>query len=151
MLKLFVVIFALLTACTPPEEQQSVYDEIVAVEHAYMAAFEYGDATGMAKLYSEQARLLPSNRDFVSGRREIKQFWQGLMRLGIEVVKLETIEIDHSGHQAVEVGRYTIHAADEEMIDYGKYLVVWQRQEAQWFIHRHIWTTSMIKAHERRI
>jgi uncharacterized protein (TIGR02246 family) len=143
--------FAFLVACSPVEDQQNVYDEIVAVEQAYMAAFEYGDARSMAKLYSEQAQLLPSNRGFVSGRQEIKQFWQGLMRLGIAVVKLETIEIDHSGHQAIEVGRYTIHTVDEEMIDYGKYLVVWQRQEAQWFIHRHIWTTSMIKAHESRI
>lgn len=116
-----------------------------------MAAFTHADSTGLAKLYSVDAQLLPANRDFVSGRDDIKLFWQGLMHLGITTVKLETLEVDASGRQASEIGRYTIHTADDVMIDYGKYLVVWQQQQGQWFIHRHIWTTSMIKAHESRI
>lgn len=151
MKRFFVIFMLYLTACSPLEAPSTVYDEIVAVEQAYMAAFQHGDATGMAKLYSEKAQLLPANRDFVSGRQEIKRFWQGLMQLGIKTVKLETVEVNHSGSHAFEVGRYTIHTADSEMIDYGKYLVVWQRNETQWFIHRHIWTTSMIKIHESRI
>jgi uncharacterized protein (TIGR02246 family) len=147
----FIIFTLLLAACSPPQEYDAVYDEIVAVEQAYMAAFQHGDATGMAKLYSEEAQLLPANRDFVSGRQEIKRFWQGLMQLGIKTVKLETVEVNHSGSQAFEVGRYTIHTADSEMIDYGKYLVVWHQYKTQGFIHRHIWTTSMVKAHESRI
>jgi len=120
----------------------------VAVEQAFMAAFEFGDASGIAKLYSEQAQLLPSNRDFVSGRSEIKLFWQGLMQLGIATVKLEMMEVNASDDKAFEVGRYTFHTGEGAMIDYGKYVVVWQQQDGQWFLHRHSWTTIMIKVHE---
>ena len=141
----------LLAGCSASQDQQRVYDEIVAVEQAFMAAFEFGDASGIAKLYSEQAQLLPSNRDFVSGRSEIKLFWQGLMQLGIATVKLEMMEVNASDDKAFEVGRYTFHTGEGAMIDYGKYVVVWQQQDGQWFLHRHIWTTSLIKAHESRV
>jgi uncharacterized protein (TIGR02246 family) len=138
-------------ACSPTPNQQQIYNDVIAVEQAFMAAFGHADATGLAKLYSEDAQLLPANRDFVSGRHEIKLFWQGLMQLGITTVKLETLEVNASTESASEIGRYTIHTADDDMIDYGKYLVVWQQKQGQWFIHRHIWTTSMIKVHESRI
>lgn len=141
----------LLVACTPSQDKQTAYNDILAVEHAFTAAFQQGDASGIAKLYSGEAQLLPSNRDFVSGRDQIKTFWQGLMHLGIATIKLETLEIEASGQQAFEVGRYTIHIGSGEMIDYGKYLVAWRQQKGQWFLHRHSWTTSMIKAHEQGI
>jgi len=150
-LRFYLVSLLFLVACTPASNQQSAYDNVIAVEQAFMAAFKHADSTCLAKLYSEDAQLLPANRDFVSGRHDIKLFWQGLMQLGITAVKLETLEVDGSEGRASEVGRYTIHTADDEMIDYGKYLVVWRQHEGQWFIHRHIWTTSMIKAHESRI
>jgi uncharacterized protein (TIGR02246 family) len=146
-----LMLLFLLVACSPKQDSQASYDQIVAVEQAFMAAFQEENATAIAELYSDEAQLLPSNRDFVSGRHNIKLFWKGLMQLGIATVKLETIEVNASHDQAHEMGRYTIHTADDEMIDYGKYVVVWQKQQSHWFLHRHIWTTSMIKAHESRI
>ena len=138
-------------ACSPTSDQQQVYDDVIIVEQAFMTAFKHADSTELAKLYSVDAQLLPANRDFVSGRHEIKLFWQGLMQLGVTTIKLETLEVEASEGRASEVGRYTNHTAEDNMIDYGKYLVVWHQQEGQWLIHRHIWTTSMIKAHESRI
>jgi uncharacterized protein (TIGR02246 family) len=150
--RFFALLLLLIVAsCSPKQDSQASYEQIVGVEQAFMTAFQAADATAIAELYSEEAQLLPSNRDFVSGRHNIKLFWQGLLQLGIGAVKLETIEVDASHDQAYEVGRYTIHTPDGEMIDYGKYIVVWKKQEAHWFLHRHIWTTSMIKAHESRI
>lgn len=146
-----VAVILMLVACSPAADNQTTQNDIIAVEQAFMAAFSHGDATGISKLYSTEAKLLPSNRDFVSGRDDIRHFWQGLMNLGIEQVKLETLEVEHCQDQAYEMGRYTIHTAEDEMIDYGKYLVTWKQVEGTWYLHRHMWTTSMIKAHESRI
>jgi len=59
-------------ACSPTSDQQQVYDDVIIVEQAFMAAFKHADSTELAKLYSVDAQLLPANRDFVSGRHEIK-------------------------------------------------------------------------------
>ena len=146
-----LIVSLLMIACSPSDNNTSIYDEIVLVEQQFMAAFEHGDASGLAKLYDRDAQLLPANRDFVSGQSDIKAFWRGLMRLGIAAVKLETLEVEGKDSSAYEVGRYTIHAADGEMVDFGKYIVTWRKTEGQWSLYRHIWTTSMIKANETHI
>ena len=147
---LFTVLL-LITACSPSDQSTTIYDEIVAVEQQFMTAFEHGDASGLAKLYEVDAQLLPANRDFVSGRPKIKVFWRGLMQLGIAAVKLETLEVEGAGSLAYEMGRYTIHSSDDQMIDYGKYIVTWRKTEGQWSLYRHIWTTSMSKDNETHI
>jgi uncharacterized protein (TIGR02246 family) len=145
------ICLGLMTACTAPDQSAGLYDELVSVEQQFMAAFEQGDAAGLAKLYDANAQLLPANRSFVSGRADIKAFWRGLMQLGITAVKLETLEVEGMGKHAYEVGRYTIHTADDQMIDFGKYIVTWHKANGQWSLYRHIWTTSMIKDNETKI
>jgi ketosteroid isomerase-like protein len=33
--------------------------------------------------------------------------------------------------------------AEGNVLDRGKYVVVWQREQGQWRIHRDIWSTSL--------
>ncbi len=151
--KYFFVLIILFTlaACNNANNNEDVYDDIVAQEQAFMRAFEQQDVSRLASLYSSQAQLLPIYRPFVETKSEIERFWRGLMTLGIASVKLETLEVESYGDNAHEVGRYTIHLSDGDMIDFGKYVVVWKKERDQWLLHRHIWTTSMIKANESRI
>lgn len=146
-----LIILFTLTACNKPNINEGAYDDIVVQEQAFMRAFEQQDANQLANLYSEEAQLLPIYRPFVETKAEIARFWRGLMTLGIASVKLETLEVESYGDNAHEVGRYTIHLSDGDMIDFGKYVVIWKKESDQWLLHRHIWTTSMIKANESRI
>lgn len=150
--KVLIILSALLlSACDKADQQALLHKTIVAEQQAFMAAYQHGDASGIAKLYLDDAKVMPANREFVTERANIRLFWQGLMQLGITTVKLETIDVDGQNDLAYETGRYTIHTSDEAMIDFGKYLIVWRQVDEQWFIYRHIWTTSMIKVHESRI
>lgn len=146
-----IIACLLIAACSPIDEGKTIYDEIVSVEQQFMAAFEQGDASRIAALYGRDAQLLPANHEFVSGQPAIQAFWQGLMQLGIAAVKLETLEVEGMGQHAYEVGRYTIHSSDGKMIDFGKYIVTWQKTAGHWTMYRHIWTTSMIKAYQTRV
>tara|TARA_R110002111_G_scaffold13929_14_gene38607 strand:- start:1508 stop:1948 length:441 start_codon:yes stop_codon:yes gene_type:complete len=142
----------LISACSSAkDERQHLYNEIVTIEQQFMAAFEQGDASGIAALYEINAQLLPANHEFISGQTAIQSFWRGLMQLGVASVKLETLEVEGMGDHAYEVGRYTIHTSDDEMIDFGKYIVTWRKSDEQWTLYRHIWTTSMIKSNQTRV
>jgi len=153
MKSIFIMMAALLliSACEPTNEHEILYNEIVSVEQQFMSAFAQGDASSIAALYEVNAQLLPANHEFVSGQQDIQSFWQGLMRLGIRAVKLETLEVEGLGEHAYEVGRYTIHTSNDEMIDFGKYIVTWRKTAGQWTLYRHIWTTSMIKPNQMRL
>jgi len=56
--------------------------------------------------------------------------------------KLETIELDEHGNSAYEVGKYTLSGAGGQVLDQGKYIVIWKKQHGEWKLHRDIWTRA---------
>lgn len=112
----------------------------------FVAAFKRGDAAAMAALYTAQGQLLPANSDVVRGTAAIRQFWQGIIDMGLQDAVLETLELEAHGDTAIEVGRYKLLAAAGVLADSGKYLVVWKNQDGAWRLHRDIWTTSQAPA-----
>ena len=119
-----------------------IREAIIAANAQFMAAFSRGDAAGTAALYTERGQLLPPNGDFIAGKQAIQMFWQGAMNMGIQAVKLETVEVEGSGTIAHEVGRYTLQGAGGQVLDTGKYVVIWQHEGGQWKLHRDIWNSN---------
>jgi uncharacterized protein (TIGR02246 family) len=111
---------------------------------AWAAAWNAGNAAGIAALYSYDARLLPPNGDEVQGREAIEAYWQSAIEAvpGVRVT-LETKELHNLGDVAVEVGSYANTGADGEHVDHGKYLVVWMLKDGTWQMARDIWNSSM--------
>lgn len=82
----------------------------------------------MANLYTEDGMLLPTGSDFV---------------MGIRQAKLEIVEVEHHGDTAIEVGQYTLSGEGNQVMDQGKYIVIWKQQNGQWKLHRDIWNSSV--------
>ncbi len=113
------------------------------VNDSFVAAFSRGDAAGMADVYTEDAKLLPPNGPVVSGRSAIQNFWQGVLRLGLEAAELQTLELEIGGELAYEVGTYKLMAHGNKVADHGKYVVVWKRKGGEWKWHRDIYNSSV--------
>ena len=119
-----------------------IREAIVAANAQLTAAFSRGDAAGVAAAYTTNAQVLPPNSDVIAGQPGIQTFWQGAMHMGIKAVKLETLEVEGAGQTAHEVGRYTLQGEGDQVIDAGKYVVIWQQEGSQWKLHRDIWNSS---------
>ena len=63
--------------------------------------------------------------------------------MGIKNAKLNILEVDQHGDTAIEVGQYTLSSADDQVMDQGKYVVIWKYENGCWKLHRDIWNTSM--------
>jgi uncharacterized protein (TIGR02246 family) len=123
-------------------KSEKIRDAIAAANDEFMAAFGRGDAAGVAALYTEGAQLLPPNADVMAGQEAIQAFWQGAMGMGIQSAQLEIVEVEGHGDTAIEVSRYTLGAGGQ-VLDRGKYIVVWKREGGQWKLHRDIFNSSM--------
>ena len=121
---------------------KEVRDAIVATGGKFTAAFDKGDAAGVAAFYTEGGQLLPPNAGVVEGREAIQAFWQGAMDMGIASAKLETLEVEGHGDTAIAVGKYKLYASDGQKLDAGKYIVVWKQEGGQWKLHRDIFNSS---------
>ena len=116
---------------------------IAAANRNFMETFARADAEGMGRLYTNNGQLLPTNSDFVTGIEAVQAFWQGVMNMGIKTAELETVELEGYGNAAVEVGSYTLGGEGGQVLDKGKYVVIWKQEDGQWKLHRDIWNTSM--------
>jgi uncharacterized protein (TIGR02246 family) len=120
-----------------------VRDAIAAGNEKFMAVFGQGDAAGLAALYTEKGQILPPNGDFVTGKEAIRGFWQALFDMGIKEAKLEIVEVEGHGDTAIEVSKYTLKGEGGQVLDKGKYIVIWKQEEGQWKLHRDIFNSSM--------
>ena len=116
---------------------------IEAADQLFVRTFNQGDAAGVASLYTKDARFMPPNADFISGREAIQAVFQAFMDSGVKAVELECLEVEGYGDTASEVGRYTLQSQDGQVLDKGKFLVIWKNVDGQWKLHRDMINTSV--------
>ncbi len=133
----------LLVATPHASAQQKARDGIEATNKELTSALAKGDAAAVAATYTSDAQMFPANSDVVSGRAAIQNLWAGWIGAGIKRLTLEPVEVEEMGNTAYEVGRYTMPGDDGKLLDAGKYIVIWKREQGKWRLYRDIWTTSM--------
>ncbi len=132
-----------LTCAGPARAEEDVRAALEAGNRKFEEAVSRGDGAALAALYTPEAQLLPAQSDFVTGTKAIGEFWQGVFDSGIKAATLTTVEVNSHGDTADEVGRYELRAADGEVLDKGKYVVIWKKEDGTWKLHRDIWNTSV--------
>ncbi len=108
----------------------------------WMAAFNSGDAAGVAALYTENARMMPPDDATYNGREGVQAVCQGAMDAGIKNCRLETVELEEYGETAVEIGKATLTIqtdGGDESTEFMKYVVVWKNDGGAWRLHIDIW------------
>jgi len=146
MLALLAMIIFILSSCT--QSSVDVSREIEEANKAFMEVRESGDAEAMSLLYTADARILPSNGTVISGREAIQEYWSDGMDQESSELKLETISAEGLGDVAIEEGRYKIFM-DEKVVDEGKYIVTWKKEDGQWKLYLDIWNSSLPASPDR--
>jgi len=115
---------------------------IEQVNTLFSEAIARGDAQAIAKLYTEDAILLPERGELVKGRQAIGEFWKTAMDGGVKSVTMTTLDVGGSGDLAHEVGTVLLTLQAEgrpPATASAKFVVVWKREADGWKIHRDIW------------
>ena len=126
-----------------PTLAPSISAEIRHANDEFEAAFERSDAAAIASLYTPNGLLLPTGMNAIQGSAGIEAFWQGAMEMGIKRVKLDSQDVEELTDTAIELGHYTLFGPNDQLLDQGKYLVVWKEQQGQWKLYQDIWNSSM--------
>ncbi|MFN2302515.1 MAG: YybH family protein [Anaerolineales bacterium] len=123
-------------------QSNDVRKSIQAANDKFMATFKRGDAAGLAALYTQEGQVLPPNVDFVSGQQAIQGFWQAVFDMGIKAAELEIIEAEKHGDTVVEVSKFKLLGGEGQVLDEGKYIVIWKKDDGKWKLHRDIFNSS---------
>jgi ketosteroid isomerase-like protein len=142
----FGLVVAILLLGSPASAADEVDEAIGAVNEAFEAAIGRADAAGVAALYTANGQALPPQSDVATGRPAIAGVWQAGIDAGIAGVSLETVEIEHHGNTAHEIGTFELRREDGTVLDRGKYVVIWKKEGDSWKLHRDIWNSSVAPA-----
>ena len=138
---LIAITLLTLTSCTQ-QVAIDVSDEIKARNEQLVKATLNKDFEAVGEIYSENAVLMGANSDVVVGRENAVNLYKGMMDMGITDAKIETVEAKSYGNIAVEEGRYEMYVGDQK-VDYGKYIVIWEKVDGVWKISKDIMNTSV--------
>jgi ketosteroid isomerase-like protein len=123
--------------------QTDIRDAIKAADEKFVTAYSRGDAAALAECYTERGQVFMPNFDIVAGRPAIRMIWQGAMNImGYKGIALEIVEVEEHGDTAYEVGKYTLLGKNGEVMDVGKYIVVWKHEAGEWKLHRDIMNSN---------
>ena len=106
---------------------------------AFEKAFHQVDADAISLMYTEDAQWLIPDGPIIRGRQAISDGWKRLLGSGGNEVSVEILEIQECEDWAYDVGRFTVTGPDANVLNLGKYIVIWTRQSnGEWKIHRYI-------------
>ena len=131
-------------SCGEPENVESI---IIDNNSKWVEYYNKGDAKGIASLHTLDAVVIPPKSDFVVGRDKIEEMYKAEIEMGNGTLGLETTEVIQEGLYAYETGLYDIKMTieGEEVNDYGKYIVIWEKQKnGDWLCKKDIWNTNIV-------
>ena len=130
-------------AAPPAQSADEVRAAIEAQNSAFGEAVRAGDTAAIGALYTAEGAVLPPGAAKATGRAAVTEFWNGALAAGVASAVLTTEEVAYSGGDtATEVGSAVLSAKDGSVVDEGKYIVLWKREEGAWRLHRDIWNSN---------
>ncbi len=122
---------------------ENVREAIEEADRKFMDLYKQGKCADVAALYSEDPVLMPPGMDFIHGKEGIQQTFEAFRAMGVAELVFDIIEVDHCGDRAVEMSRFKLLGAGSQVLDQGKYIVVWKHEQGEWKLHRDIFNSSV--------
>jgi uncharacterized protein (TIGR02246 family) len=141
-IKLVFFAFLALVAVSALAQTDKLREAMEADNARWLAAFNTQNPAAFPAMYTQDAILLPSGKQPVTGPEAIKQFWEGNIKSGVRDHTFEIISLREDGKYAYQVARWTVNFVKEggEKIPFsGNTVRIFERQAGgKWLTKVHI-------------
>jgi ketosteroid isomerase-like protein len=110
----------------------------------YSQGFEKHQAELVVQRYSEDGAIMAPNMPAIAGRQGFEAFFNGGYEQGIRKINFKTLRLFGLSVDFVnEEGLFELRDINGDIIDKGKYLVVWKKTRSGWKMYRDIFNTDV--------
>lgn len=134
-----LLMLAAAAGCESARQKPEAFPQAAA--DGWVAAFNSGDAAGLALMYSPRAEILPPNQPIVSGHHAIEEFWT-TANPGTVRVELSEVQATKMGEMWFREGTYTAVDQTEGEPEFGKFIELWKKVDSAWFLYRQMWSPN---------
>lgn len=148
LLIIIMPLFVVMIGCEAETEtsKPATPEELSQMNKDFATALNNKDAEAASLLYSADASLLPPNEQIVTGRENIKKYWQAYLDAGITDVSVSTISTGSNGDLGYEIGRFQLSYPGEDgkmIVEKGKYTEILKRMaNGKWISIYGIWNSD---------
>jgi ketosteroid isomerase-like protein len=144
---ILLLLLVVMAVCKTEAQTKTVTpEELSQMNKDFAKALNDKDAVAASLLYAEDASLLPPNELIVTGRENIKKYWQGALDAGTTNVSVKTISTGSDGDLGYEIGQFQLSypGADGKMIvEKGKYTEILKcTTDGKWISIYGIWNSD---------
>ncbi len=121
------------------KETKSAFDlvnakkEIEAAEKNICELMAKGDSIGSANCYSKDAKMMFNNHPAISGKSNITSVFSKWAKCYLHE---KTLEVWGDENFITEEGEFETQTIDGKILDKGKALVIWKKEDGVWKLHR---------------
>lgn len=117
--------------------------EIDAANLEFVKLFNTSDSVGLANMFTIDGKSMEPNEPSFNGRREIQRHYSIVMKAGNNKLGLVTTGLWGDEQMLAEEGIYTFMDKNEKVLDKGKYIVLWKKEEGNWKLFRDCYNSDM--------
>ncbi len=101
------------------------------------------DTAYLNNIFTKDANVYPPNSDIISGRDAIATVNAEWVNYGIKKFTEETTSFLGNQDYLIDEGTFYLRYGEDNIIDKGKYINIWKKENGEWKICSSIWNTSL--------
>jgi uncharacterized protein (TIGR02246 family) len=112
---------------------------------AWAAAYNAGDADGVANLYTDDATVTPPGVAALVGRDAIRTFIasdSAATKAAGLTMNIASSDMGVTPDLAYDTGTFTVTDAAGATVDSGSYVSIVKKKDGKWFLYRDIWNSD---------
>jgi ketosteroid isomerase-like protein len=110
---------------------------------SFVAAFNKGDASGVANCYTADAKFMPPNAAAIDGMPAIQAEIEGYFKAGVTKIEIKSAGLWGNDDLLVEENTWSISGKDGAHLDHGKSLVAYKKDGGHWKMFRDCYNSDM--------
>ncbi len=128
-------------------DRNTVLAEIAGQRRLFADTLQNHDHAALAAFFTADTIVLPANRPLAQGRNAAVAFWTAGTSDPARRLRsiFDMVDSLFAGGMVIEAGRaqvFLITDSGDQLIDRGKYIVVWKHEDERWKRHRDIFNSD---------
>lgn len=110
--------------------------EINEANAEFIELFNNSDSTGLANMFTTDGKSMEPNEPAYTGREAIRRHYAIVMSAGASTLELTTSGLWGDEKLLAEEGVFSFMNKKNIVMDKGKYIVLWKKEEGKWKLFR---------------